>query len=227
MMEETLRQWLSEGNLSSEIHVCALGFKDAGISLLQKFKFLTAGDEPCMSPENKPVYTRTLTTDEIQQDLNYLSNCRNRRADESPEPVMNEYDVFISYRREYYDTADKIQKGLEKEGLNVFLDLDDLGHGRFDKSLRRNISKTPYFIVLLSPGCFNGCFDRKDWFKREIALAIKKKKKILPIQMLEFDLRHLEDLPDSIRILPSYERVLYVKQYEESVIEEILRKIKS
>lgn len=228
LMEEAIRNWLREGNLPSQIHVCALGFKEEGISLLQKFKFLTPGNQTVTSPRKKPVYIRTLTTDELQRELDYLSSRRSRLVAPlpPPPPVKDKYDVFISYRREYFAIANEIQKGLEKHKINVFLDLPDLGHGRVDKALLRNISKTPYFIVLLSPGCFHDCFEKKDWFRREIALAIRKKRKILPIQMLEFDLKHLEELPDSIRALPNYERVLYVNQYAPLVINEIIKKLK-
>jgi len=55
---------------------------------------------------------------------------------------------------------------LEKRGLNVFIDVDELEAGRFDKNLLKGITQSRNFILVLSPGSLDRCKGNdigKDW----------------------------------------------------------------
>lgn len=243
LMEETLRQWLSDGSLAPRIHICALGFEGEGIKLLQRFNFQFAGGKPIKSPKGKPAYQRAITIEELQHELNCLSALRNRHS--KPErgasydyrsidqhlqpPTEKEYDVFISYRREpAAQTALALECKLQNEKLRVFLDVSDLRAGRFDKALRDRIANTPNFIVILSPGCFDRCSDKKDWFRREITHALRKERNIIPIEMAAFEFPDPDALPSVLRSLnfDKYHRISSSHRLLDDVVRLIIEYVK-
>ena len=92
------------------------------------------------------------------------------------------YHVFISYRRlTGKDYARIIKPELEKRHLNVFLDLDELKDGTFDKRILDAIESTPVFMIILSPGMLDRCVNEDDWVRQEILYANKCNKHIVPV----------------------------------------------
>lgn len=221
LLAAAISQWLCEGNFASEIHLCALGFKPAGISLLKKFRFLPAGDTPVRSPADKPVYQRTVKIKDIQQVLDYLGALARGKK---------EYDVFISYRREQSTKifAQLIQSELENKKLKVCLDVTDFCQGSFPKTIRKNIVNSPHFILILSSGCFDKRSDETDYFRKEIALAIRKKRNIIPIMLEEeFEFPKGLALGDDIRVIEHLQCVSYTHHYSEAMIEKIMTYMQS
>jgi hypothetical protein len=220
LLESAISQWLREGNLASEIHLCALGFKPAGISLLQNFRFLPAGDNPVRSPADKPVYQRTVKIKDIQQVLDHLAALGRGEK---------EYDVFISYRREQSAKifAQLIQSELENKKLKVCLDVTDFCQGPFPKTIQKNIVNSPHFILILSPGCFDKRSDEEDYFREEIALALRKKRNIIPIMLEEFEFPRKSALTADIRVVRDLQYVLYTHVYSEAMIEKIMGYMRS
>jgi hypothetical protein len=218
LLEGAISQWLSEGNLSSEIHLCALGFKLDGISLLEKFKFLTAGDSPVRSPTGKPVYQRTVVIKDIEKVLEHISAARNEEK---------KYDVFISYRRKSAKgVAQLIQSELEKRNLRVCLDVTDFPQGDFHEAIDKIIADTRHFITILSHGCFRKR-SSKDYFRRELALAIETKSKIIPIKMDDFEFPDASVLPAKLRGVLKQNSVSYSDEYPKAMIERIISFIRS
>jgi hypothetical protein len=230
LMEESVRNWLGRGNLTPEIHVCALGFEEEGESLLGKFNFRPPGGRPVRSPRGKPVYARTLTTCELLEALDYLSHLRKRRrgAGDAPAPARRYYDVFISYRREHHEFARLIHGELEEMGYSAFLDVADRCTGRFDEALYESIRNTPHFVVILSPGCLERCPEGEDYFLAEIAHALKADRHVLPVVMTDF--KFPADLPAELRTLPLQQHVRYAPElpdFTEATIEQIADAIES
>ncbi|MDM8524877.1 toll/interleukin-1 receptor domain-containing protein [Desulfococcaceae bacterium HSG8] len=86
----------------------------------------------------------------------------------------NDYDIFISYRREGgSDKARLFQQALSERGLKVFLDVDELRAGYFDEKLLRVIENTPGFLLILSAGSLDRCKNPGDWLRREIEHAVR------------------------------------------------------
>jgi len=70
------------------------------------------------------------------------------------------FDIFISYRRNGGSAvAPLLYRQLESEKFTVFLDTDELGSGEFSEAISQAIQNTRNFIVLLSPGFFQRCFE--------------------------------------------------------------------
>ena len=88
------------------------------------------------------------------------------------------YDAFISYRRDGgHEMARLLYEHLTNRGINCFFDLEELGSGKFDVKLLRNIEQSKNFILVLSPDALARCQNEGDWVRSEIEHAIKHKKK--------------------------------------------------
>lgn len=89
--------------------------------------------------------------------------------------------VFISYRR---NDGLKIAKDIFdhlNDKYEVFFDMESLRNGRFDLKIEEAIRKCTDFILILSNQIFSRFEDDGDWISRELALAIKGSKNIIPV----------------------------------------------
>ena len=104
--------------------------------------------------------------------------------------------AFISYRWDRGSHLSRLLKyALERLGLDVFLDVDDLGTGQFDDDLVREIERREHFIVVLTKGSLHRCRDDADYFRREIETAIASKRKIVPTRECSTRLHRRTGLP--------------------------------
>lgn len=140
-------------------------------------------------------------------------------------PSGNPYDIFITYRRANSPDARSICAGLERHNLRIFLDVDDLGPGHFGERLLQCIARTPNYIVILSPNSLDRCSNEQDWFRQEIAQAIKTKRNIIPILMPGFSFPEQHMLPDDIRDLGLNQSVSYSHEFFDAMIEKVERYI--
>jgi len=98
--------------------------------------------------------------------------------------------VFISYRRDGASVwAQLISEKLTQRGYDVFFDFKNLASGGFEKVIFENIDARAHFIVLLTPSALERCEDPQDLFRREIEVAIEKKRNIVPIMLDGFDFK--------------------------------------
>lgn len=94
----------------------------------------------------------------------------------------NTYDIFISYRRDGgAQYARILQLEMEKRGYRVFLDYEELTDGVFGDNIKEAIRKAPIFMMVLSAHYLDRCKNEGDWVREEIILAIKEKKRFVPI----------------------------------------------
>lgn len=132
------------------------------------------------------------------------------------------YDVFISYRRGDASSSARLIRGeLRSFHLRVFLDVDDLRAGYFDEALLRHIENTPNFVVILSPGSLARCADENDWFRQEVAHALKTGKNIVPILMPGFEFPPKELLPEDISQLRVYQSVPYSHEFFDAMMNKL------
>jgi len=133
------------------------------------------------------------------------------------------YDAFISYRREGApETARAIREKLLQYGIRSFLDVEDLGRHYFDERLLREIEHSPNFILVLSQGCLDGCWDEKDWLRREIEHALRTDRNIVPVMKDGFSFPPREMLPPALSELPRYQCVEYSLTYFQASIDRLL-----
>lgn len=155
------------------------------------------------------------------------SKIESKASREPVSPPMDAYDVFMSYRRSHgSESARLIRAELQKYGLRIFLDVDDLRAGHFDEEIVQRIATTPNYIVILSSGSLDRCEDKEDWFRQEIAQAIITKRNIVPILMPGFTFPE-KPLPDDIEELRVYQSVTYSHEFFEAMIGKIKGYLKS
>jgi uncharacterized membrane protein YeaQ/YmgE (transglycosylase-associated protein family) len=134
-----------------------------------------------------------------------------------------EYDVFISYRRDRgVEAARLIANALKEHRLRTFLDVDELGAGHFDEALLESITNTPSFVVLLTPQALDRA-EEQDWLRQEISQAIKVDRNVVPIVWPEFKFPEPQTLPEDIRALRTYQGVGYSYEFFDAMINRLLR----
>lgn len=132
------------------------------------------------------------------------------------------YQIFISYRRNGgAATAYLIKEHLQHAGYNVFLDVDSLGGGQFNKEILKSIDECESVIVILSSHALDRATDQGDWVFQEISYALEKKKRIVPV--FENDFVWPEELPDEIKDMKYYNGAKVDYNFFDGFIEKVCR----
>ena len=114
---------------------------------------------------------------------------------------MQQKTVFISYRRALSrHLARSIYQDLKLNGWDVFLDVNTIDSGDFDRIILSQIGARAHFILLISPGSLERCANPGDWVLREIQEAVRLERNIVPVveEGADFD-RELSCLPPDLR----------------------------
>lgn len=115
------------------------------------------------------------------------------------------YDVFICYRRDGGEhLAARVKDALQVRGLSAFIDVEGLKGGKFNTSLLEKIEEAVDAVVILTPGSLDRCVRHDDWFRQEIAHAIKHKRNIVPVLARGFHMPSPDELSPDIAELVTY-----------------------
>ncbi|MEE0991790.1 MAG: toll/interleukin-1 receptor domain-containing protein [Bacteroidales bacterium] len=93
-----------------------------------------------------------------------------------------EFDIFICYRRS--DGSDKariLNSYFKEKGFRTFLDYVSLTGERFDERIEQAIKDSSVFIMVLTPDFFARCNQEGDWVRKEVDVALRSNKIIIPI----------------------------------------------
>ena len=120
----------------------------------------------------------------------------------------NNYDIFISYRRTAYDTANLIAVKLRHAGYKVFFDVDTLTAGKFNEQLLEVIRNCKDFILVLPEDALDRCHQPEDWIRRETVCAMENHKNIIPVMLDGFSWP--AKMPEGMEELPHYQAVTAV-----------------
>lgn len=96
------------------------------------------------------------------------------------------YDIFISYRRSSFESANMIANALKAKGYRVFFDVENLRSGKFNEQLFDVIGRCTDFLLILPQNALDRCNDPEDWVRKEILCAMKNKKNIVPVMLSGF-----------------------------------------
>lgn len=100
--------------------------------------------------------------------------------------MEKKYDIFISYRRDAFESANLFATRLKALGYRVFFDIETMNAGKFNEQLLDVISKCKDFVLVLSPNALERCKDEGDWVRLETMCAMQHKKNIIPIMLSGF-----------------------------------------
>lgn len=118
---------------------------------------------------------------------------------------MKQYDVFISYRRSSYESANLIATRLKAAGYRVFFDLETMRSGPFNEQLFNVIEKCNDFVLVLPPEALERCHDEGDWVRKEVLHAMEYRKNIIPVLLNGF--QWPEVMPSGMEKLCMYQGV--------------------
>lgn len=117
--------------------------------------------------------------------------------------------VFISYRRNGGLESAKYIYNLLSTRHKVFFDMESLRSGRFDVNIEDAIKNCTDFLLILSKNVFDRLNEEGDWISREIGLALKHSKNIIPILLEGF--LPPESTNSSIKAVMDYNGITFSK----------------
>ena len=96
------------------------------------------------------------------------------------------YDVFVSYRRSSFESANLIAEKLRSMGSSVFFDVESLRSGNFNEQLFNVIDNCSDFVLVLPPNALDRCVNEDDWVRLEVCRAMAHNKNIIPVMLNGF-----------------------------------------
>lgn len=136
------------------------------------------------------------------------------------------YDIFISYRRTAYDTANLIAEKLRHAGYNVFFDVDTLTAGKFNEQLLEVIGNCKDFIVVLPENALDRCQQADDWIRREVVCALEHHKNIIPVMLDGFTWP--DTMPEGMEELRNFQAITSVnREYFDMIMQRLKGYLKS
>ncbi len=130
---------------------------------------------------------------------------------------MSESDksVFISYRRKHgAGWARAILQDLKAHGYDVFVDVESIDSGSFERVILNQIEARAHFLLLLTPGSLDRCNEPEDWLRREIQHAIQLQRNVVPLTLEQFSFAtHAQKLPSALVPLTKYNALAIYHDY--------------
>uniref|UniRef100_A0A915KQS1 TIR domain-containing protein n=1 Tax=Romanomermis culicivorax TaxID=13658 RepID=A0A915KQS1_ROMCU len=108
----------------------------------------------------------------------------------------------------------------------VFIDVDRLFAGQFDKSLLDNIRAARHFILVLTPRALDPCIGDnacRDWVHTEIKTALEAGVNIIPVHEKGFEYPDMKVLPADIQEIGAFNAIQWVHEYQEACIDKLCR----
>ncbi len=139
------------------------------------------------------------------------------------------FDIFISYRREGgYETARLLYDRLVQLRYRVSFDLETLRGGRFNTQLYSRIDRCTDVIAVMSKTSLELRENPDDdWFRLEIAHALKAQKNIVPVFLRDFAFPAKGQLPEDIAGLVDFNGVTASQEHFDSTLKHICKNLKS
>ena len=115
------------------------------------------------------------------------------------------YDIFVSYRRTSFESANLIAEKLRSMGYSVFFDVETLRSGKFNEQLFDVIDNCKDFVLVLPPDALDRCKDENDWVRKEVMHAMAKCKNIIPVMLSGFEWP--SPMPQGMEDLANYQAI--------------------
>lgn len=127
------------------------------------------------------------------------------------------HDVFISYSRRDQEAVSKIQKALARQGVDVWIDQEDIGTGsRWDLQIEEGIQKSKKVLVILSAESIVSQNVSDEW-----AFALEKGKHLIPVLLEECDVPMRIANLQRVELVPDFDKGIA------KLVEEVLKSNRS
>jgi hypothetical protein len=132
------------------------------------------------------------------------------------------YDVFISYRRAGgADFAQLLKIQLRAAGLEVFLDVENLGTGDFSEQLVSSLLASRNVVLVWTRGCMDRFLDDADpatvdFVRMEYVQTLRLRKNAIPVYKEDFVFPTEERLPADVRGVLRLNAVKWSAEYREA-----------
>lgn len=120
------------------------------------------------------------------------------------------YNVFVSYRRTSFESANLIAEKMRSMGYSVFFDVETLRAGNFNEQLFDVIDNCDDFILVLPPNALDKCNNEDDWVRKEVLRAIAANKNIIPVILSGFSWP--DPMPQGMEDLANYQAIIAGEQ---------------
>lgn len=136
------------------------------------------------------------------------------------------YDIFISYRRDGgYETAQLLYDSMKQLGYRVSFDMETLRGGKFNEQLYSRIEQCSDVLAIMSKNSLALRENREDdWFRLEIAHALKHGKNIVPVFLRDFKFPDKKTLPPDIAEIVDFNGVVAAQEHYDSTLKKICEK---
>lgn len=138
---------------------------------------------------------------------------------------MKRYDVFISYRRSSFESANLIATRLKAAGYRVFFDLESMRSGPFNEQLYNVIEHCRDFVLVLPPNALDRCVNEQDWVRKEICHALTYKKNIIPVMLNGFEWP--KQMPQGLEGLENYQSITSSVEFFDLVMKRLENYLRS
>lgn len=136
------------------------------------------------------------------------------------------YDVFLSHRRkEGWTHARLLYYALKDYDLKAYLDVENPKAGRIDVILSEVIENCDHFVIVLTPGALDGCWDEEDWVRLEVEKARNSHKNIIPVLMDGFSFP--KEMPESMRFLKKQGGLTVTGDYYADFVKKLVDMLKT
>ena len=121
--------------------------------------------------------------------------------------------VFISYRRKPSSAhGELIRRGLRGAGYDVFMDTSDLGPGKFEGEILRQVGARKHFLVIVEKGTLDRCVDENDAVRLSWHLNANKSIRRRDMVVLYYRVRAIPTQNKELLQKESFEsRILHIK----------------
>lgn len=126
-----------------------------------------------------------------------------------------ETSVFISYRRSTsWAYARLVYEHLTRRGYDVFMDVESIDAGSWERVIFSQIAARAHFIPILTAGSVERCANADDIMRREIERAIDLERNVVPLLFQGFSFEDAAPfLTGKLALLAQYNGVNLVPDY--------------